>query len=130
MIPARITLTLAYDEREFAFEEPGECVIGRAPDCDIQLPADDEYADVSRHHCVLEIHPPHVQVRDLGSTNGTFVNDRLVGQRPAHQPAEQSGLWPSSARALKNGDELRVGNTVFHVGVHAPFGALAPQYAG
>jgi pSer/pThr/pTyr-binding forkhead associated (FHA) protein len=130
MIPARITLTLAQNEREFVFEEPAECVIGRAADCDIQIPADEEHADVSRHHCVLEIHPPHIQVRDLGSTNGTFVNGRLVGQRPPHQPAEESGLWPSSARALNNGDELRIGNTIFHVVVHAPLGALTAQFAG
>jgi len=60
--------------REFVFDEPAECIIGRAADCDIQIPTDNEHVDVSRHHCVLEIHPPHVQVRDLGSLNGTLVN--------------------------------------------------------
>ena len=120
MIPTRVTLTVAQDElpdKEFVFDEPAECIIGRAADCDIQIPTDGEHGDVSRHHCVVEIHPPHAQVRDLGSLNGTFVNGRSIGRRPANEPTEASGLWPSAAHALQDGDELRVGRTVFRVHV-------------
>ena len=103
MLPARITLTIAHDDelvdREFVFDELAECIIGRAADCDIQIPTDNVHTDVSRHHCVLEIHPPHAQVRDLGSLNGTWVNGRKIGQRPPNEPSEESGLWPSAAHA-------------------------------
>jgi pSer/pThr/pTyr-binding forkhead associated (FHA) protein len=129
MLPTRITLTIAQDnlpDKEFVFDEPAECVIGRAADCDIQIPCDEVHADVSRHHCVVEIHPPHVQVRDLGSLNGTFVNGRKIGQRPPNQPSEESGLWPSAAFALKDGDALRVGNTTFHVNIMAGLEARQP----
>lgn len=53
-----------------------EYVIGRATDCDLQL--DSEF--VSRHHCELLLdHRDHaVRVRDLGSQNGTYVNEKLV----------------------------------------------------
>jgi pSer/pThr/pTyr-binding forkhead associated (FHA) protein len=122
MLPPRIVLTVADDnllEREFIFEEPGECIIGRAPDCDIQIPPADKSVDVSRHHCVLEMHPPFVQVRDLGSLNGTYVNGRKIGQRPRSEPSEDSGLWPSAALALHNGDELRIGGVNFHVRIAA-----------
>jgi eukaryotic-like serine/threonine-protein kinase len=129
MIPAQITLTIVQDgdleNREFVFDEPAECIIGRAADCDIQIPTDNEHVDVSRHHCVLEIHPPHIQVRDLGSLNGTLVNDRKIGQRPPNQPSEESGLWPSAAFTLKEGDELRVGHVIFRV--HITVGATAVQ---
>jgi serine/threonine-protein kinase len=47
--------------------------VGRASDCLIRLPSDLEYCIVSRHHCLLDIAPPEVRVRDLGSLNGTFV---------------------------------------------------------
>jgi pSer/pThr/pTyr-binding forkhead associated (FHA) protein len=128
-IPAYITLTIIQDDdlenREFVFDEPAECIIGRAADCDIQIPTDNVHVDVSRHHCVLEIHPPHIQVRDLGSLNGTFVNDRKIGQRPPNQPSEESGLWPSAAHALKTGDELSVGHVVFRVLITV--GATAQQ---
>jgi eukaryotic-like serine/threonine-protein kinase len=129
MIPTRITLTIAPDdspEKEFVFEEPAECIIGRAADCDIQIPPDGDHADVSRHHCVVEIHPPHVQVRDLGSLNGTFVNGRKIGQRLPNEPTEESGLWPSAAHALRHGDELRVGRTTFHVNVLAGLDVARP----
>ena len=50
---------------------------------------------VSRLHAILEPVASNWLVRDLDSTNGTFVNgERLLGERPLH-----------------NGDELRVGRT-------------------
>jgi pSer/pThr/pTyr-binding forkhead associated (FHA) protein len=132
MLTPRITLTIAHDdereEREFVFDEPAECIIGRAADCDIQIPTGNEHTDVSRHHCVLEIHPPHVQVRDLGSLNGTWVNGRKIGQRPPSEPSEESGLWPSAAYALKHGDELRVGHIVFHVNIAVGHDAALPDF--
>jgi hypothetical protein len=49
---------------------------------------------VSRAHAIVEIAGAQPFVRDLGSTNGTFVNGRRV-----------------SVEALRDGDELRFGNT-------------------
>ncbi|MGW1341556.1 FHA domain-containing protein [Kribbella sp. NPDC002412] len=56
-------------------------LIGRAPDCDLIL----EHPEVSRHHAdLLRIDEVSYELRDLGSTNGTYVNgvrvhSRLVG---------------------------------------------------
>src|SRR5688572_6017484 len=44
--------------------------IGRSPLCQIVL--DD--AEVSAHHCEVYATTEGVQIRDLGSKNGTFVN--------------------------------------------------------
>ena len=49
-------------------------VIGRGSDCDIVI--DDP--GVSRHHVEIEITPQHVVARDMGSTNGTYVEGHLV----------------------------------------------------
>ncbi|MCP3993212.1 MAG: FHA domain-containing protein [Actinomycetia bacterium] len=55
----------------------GELDIGR--DCDGLLLADEE---VSRRHLTLRRHGPAVQITDLGSTNGTFVNGApLIGSQ-------------------------------------------------
>ncbi len=62
--------------------------IGRAPRADFIVDA----ALVSRLHCRLEAADEAVDVIDLSSTNGTFVNDRRVER----------------AR-LGHGDRLRVG---------------------
>ncbi|MFM1768641.1 MAG: hypothetical protein RJA22_1170 [Verrucomicrobiota bacterium] len=62
-----------------------ECVqertaVGRAGDNHLVIP----HASVSEHHCVVLVHGTEVILRDLGSTNGTFVNGlRLVNQQAA-----------------------------------------------
>jgi pSer/pThr/pTyr-binding forkhead associated (FHA) protein len=97
------------------FTRPGPCVIGRSSDCDIQLPTSLEFMEVSRHHCVLDIDPPAVQVRDLGSRNGTFVNGQNIGQRGRGEVpgANAESPW----HPLKEGDELRIGETTLRVDI-------------
>jgi pSer/pThr/pTyr-binding forkhead associated (FHA) protein len=51
-----------------------------------------EAALVSRLHCQLTATADSLQVKDLGSTNGTFVNGRRV-----------------NAAELKDGDKLSIG---------------------
>lgn len=48
--------------------------VGRAPRADFIV----EAALVSRLHCRLTATDRHVEVEDLSSTNGTFVNDKRV----------------------------------------------------
>jgi hypothetical protein len=69
--------------------------LGRDPDVDLTL--DDE--QVSRHHARLTRSGGEVTVEDLGSMNGTYVND---------QPLQGS-------QRLDPGDEVRVGLTVLEL---------------
>jgi pSer/pThr/pTyr-binding forkhead associated (FHA) protein len=73
--------------------------------------------DVSRHHCVLEVEPPVVYLRDLGSRNGTYVNGERIGQRPPWQPPEEFPSDCLPARELHDGDEIQLGGVVFHVNI-------------
>jgi serine/threonine-protein kinase len=86
-------------------------MIGRSEDSQFWLPHDRYF---SRHHCLLEIAPPQCFMRDLGSTNGTFVN----------------GLKVETAH-LKNGDFIQGGETVLEVEVTADvvndFSACSPN---
>ncbi|MBX3411424.1 MAG: FHA domain-containing protein [Pirellulales bacterium] len=69
--------------------------IGRAEDCHLRPKSD----LISRHHCVVMVEDSLVVVRDLGSRNGTFVNDeQIVGERE-----------------LRAGDKLRVGPLQFEL---------------
>lgn len=69
--------------------------IGRAPDCELIL--DDDY--VSTRHARIVRTPPGWAVEDLGSTNGTFVNnERIAVQTP-----------------FNVGDTLRIGRTLMSV---------------
>lgn len=78
-------------------------VIGRDPTCDIVV----EDAAVSSQHARLLWQDAHWIVRDLMSTNGTFVNYSGLdgGERQIRE------------NALRPGSRLRVGQTTFHVTV-------------
>jgi len=69
------------------FPVAGPVVIGRAPECDISVPAD----EMSRRHAMVKPTPDGLQVEDLGSSNGTYINNKRV----------QTGF-------LGPGDELRL----------------------
>lgn len=86
--------------------------IGRKRENDIEL----QDPQVSGHHCEICVQNGRVFVRDLGSTNGTFVNDRRV-----------EAVWLNrddviklGSYRLKIGKNLMVENadrqTIFHVG--------------
>jgi len=49
----------------------GTLIIGREKDCELRSMSE----FVSRHHCVVLHDEYSLRIRDLGSTNGTFVND-------------------------------------------------------
>jgi len=120
MNDAKVTILLVdptVPQKQFVFYEPRTCMVGRETDCDISLPADHAHREVSRHHCLLDIKPPHVRVRDLDSTNGTYVNgQRLVSERPA---PEDTALDEGATAQLHDGDEIRVARTILRVHVEA-----------
>jgi pSer/pThr/pTyr-binding forkhead associated (FHA) protein len=116
----RITLTITRGTspgKTMSFGDRCVCTVGRAGDCVLQLPNDLVHMDVSRHHCLLDIDPPVVRVRDLGSRNGTYVNGINIGQRPRGLNPEAAARLDLPAFSLDGGDELQVGGTVFRVGI-------------
>lgn len=115
--PSRATVTLTLvdgrgERGEFVFDERSTCLIGRAEDCSPRLPNDEHHRSVSRHHCMLDINPPDVRIRDFGSRNGTFVNGVKIGQRDPDQSAVQGRAPGLQERDLKDGDEVRLGRAV------------------
>jgi eukaryotic-like serine/threonine-protein kinase len=117
-VSAQVILTATHGDlqgREYAFDAPAACVVGRCVDCKIRLPGDDW--TISRHHCLLDVDPPYVRVQDLGSLNGTYVNGEKVGQRDRTLSPEDAARVTQPVRELHDGDELRVGSTCFHVAV-------------
>lgn len=76
-----ITQPLAYDLHS------GLNTIGRNPTNDFRIPE----ASVSSFHCELDVTEAGVFVRDLQSTNGTFINEH---------PVEQAQLLPDQVLQL------------------------------
>jgi len=75
----------------------GKTILGRAEDCHLRIPV----GSVSRRHCELTVGPDAVTLRDLGSSNGTFVNNERVTEE----------------RQLSAGDRMVLGPVVFTVQV-------------
>src|SRR5262249_5293176 len=105
---------------QFVFDERTTCLLGRAEDCQARLPSDDHHKTISRHHCLLDINPPDIRIRDFGSLNGTAINGTKIGQRQMGQTPEEAALTPLPEHDLKEGDEIQLGNTVFRVSLFVP----------
>ena len=74
----------------------GVVTIGRKSGNTIML-GDDLKA--SRHHATIQWEDGHYMIRDAGSSNGTFVNNRRLSQ----------------SLVLQSGDQIRIGDTKFRV---------------
>ena len=94
--------------REFCYEQKESIIIGRMNDCNIVIPETD--TTVSRYHCLLDITPPSVIVRDFGSLNGTYLNGEIIGQRDASISVEEARKKRYNEFPMKSGDRLGLGN--------------------
>jgi len=103
-------ITGPHKNRRFCFCGPTRCQMGRAFDCFVQLSGTERDELISRHHCQLDIDPPSVQVRDLGSKNGTFINAQEVASS-LQELAEKAGA------VVNPGDLLTIGGTTVMIDV-------------
>ena len=83
--------------RSFTFERHDTFIVGRSVFVHCPVPED---RALSRDHFMIEINPPQCELRDLGSTNGTFVNNNRVDRV-----------------RLVSGDVIAAGQSVFRVEV-------------
>ncbi len=126
-MPARVQLTLTsgkFAGFTYTFDERSTWIVGKEEKCRLRFPKDADHATISRHHCLFDVNPPFIRVRDLGSRNGTFVNGAKIGQRRSVRP-EQTAAGATQALEidLKNGDEVslgRLGLAVLRVAVETP----------
>ena len=89
-----IVLTGKHKGKKLTFPDR-EIVFGRDKSCNVLLSSD----QISRRHCLLKPSANGLLIVDLGSRNGTYVNDRLVDDE----------------RLLRPGDVIRIGSLSFQV---------------
>ena len=97
--PARAHLVVVApdEQRGRSYELLDELTVGRAAGCHIAL--DDRF--VSQLHARMFRRDDQCFIEDLGSTNGTFLNDEKV----------------TSPALLTKGDHVRIGNVVMELAV-------------
>ncbi len=117
---AKVTLTITEGKlsgRQYIFDSRTSCIIGRDKDCNIKLPNDKNHSAISRYHCLLDINPPDIRIRDFGSKNGTYVNSKKIGQRQENQTPDEAAEDIFPEFDLKDNDEIKLSNTVFNVSI-------------
>jgi DNA-binding winged helix-turn-helix (wHTH) protein len=97
-VPSDQVFRLLWGQREVALAE-GENILGRGTDSLVWIDAQ----SVSRRHARVMVASGLATLEDLGSKNGTFVNGVRLG----------------SAVALRDGDELRIGNVPMTLKVYS-----------
>jgi serine/threonine-protein kinase len=123
LMTVRVTLRVVrgpIQGTEFVFEERTTCLVGRAKDCALRIPEKKGQATLSRYHCLLDINPPNIRIRDFSSLNGTYVNGEKIGQRSQGQKAG-SQEWVSFREVdLKHGDKIYLGGSIIKVRISEP----------
>lgn len=89
--------------RSYVFDGHDTFIVGRSRFVHCSMPED---SALSRDHFLIEINPPRCELRDLGSTNGTFVNEK---------PVERD--------RLESGDRISAGQSIFVVRVEGGSGS-------
>jgi diguanylate cyclase (GGDEF)-like protein len=82
--------------------DQGSIIIGRAPGCDFLL----EDTALSRRHCRIFRAPEGLAIEDLGSSNGTFVDGRLVRTRQSLEVGARINLGRQTVLSLSRQDSL------------------------
>lgn len=103
-------LVFTFVDAQSGEDEPGEVliidrekiVIGRSSASDVVV----EYPDVSRQHASLILTDDGCRLKDLRSTNGTFLNDERVLSEVLLNPGDEIRLG-SSVRFIFQGDVSR-----------------------
>jgi two-component system cell cycle response regulator len=68
---------------------PGETACGRSPECQISL----DFQGISRKHFTIVVHNEEATLNDLGSSNGTFLNNTKI----------------TASQVLNRGDVIKIG---------------------
>ncbi len=85
----KVVLVRFKDEQRKDFPLEGETtILGRRPDCGLRIQTN----DVSRQHCEIRV-DDEVHVKDLGSSNGTYVNGKRVAETTL-QAGDRLGVGP------------------------------------
>lgn len=83
---------------------PGETTVGRNPDCTIPL----DFSGISRKHFSIEVLDDVATVSDLGSANGTYLNNTKLAEPTVLKRADMIKVGAIAMKYLPKGDPERL----------------------
>lgn len=89
----------------------GETTIGRNPDCTIPL----DFGGISRKHFKVNVSNLDVTITDLGSSNGTFVNNQKIQVPTQLNKADMIKIGEIALKFLPKGDTERLTYDKLHL---------------
>lgn len=92
----------------------GETVVGRNPDCTIPL----DFHGVSRRHFTVIVEEGSVSVQDLGSANGTYLNEEKLEATKVLKKADVIKIGSIAMKYLPKGDPERLTYDKLHEEAH------------
>lgn len=92
------------ESKQFSIDG-GKTVIGRKEDCGLRIPL----SEISRKHAILMVDERAVTLRDLGSANGTYVNNKRITEQE-----------------LEPGDHIVIGPVVFTIQIDGKPAEIRP----
>ncbi len=98
----------------------GVFVIGRSTDCNLRIPI----GEVSRRHAELKVSKGVVVIKDLGSSNGTYVNVERTEEREL-EPGDKISIGPVVLTVQIDGEPETIEPVRTDVGGSAGAGAPA-----
>ncbi|HWL93103.1 MAG TPA: FHA domain-containing protein, partial [Phycisphaerae bacterium] len=101
-----VTFGKSGERRDFGLEKKST-VIGRKTDADLRIPL----SQISRAHCEVTLNGRGAILRDLGSSNGTYVNDERI----------------EDETVLDAGDRVRIGPIQFLVQIDGEPAKITPD---
>jgi serine/threonine-protein kinase len=103
-------ITGPHKNARFCLHGRTQCLLGRAPDCFVQLTGDARDQLISRHHCEFEFDPPCVRLTDLDSCNGTFRNGQNITELEKSVADVLTNVDAGTVQ-INSGDIVTVGGT-------------------
>lgn len=102
--------------QEFILDEHDIFTFGRSENNRCYLEGDNY---ISRYHFLIEANPPECNIKDLGSLNGTYINDEKIGGRRKGESQEEAAKHNREV-PLNDGDIIEVGHTTIEVLIDKP----------
>ncbi|OGV44059.1 MAG: hypothetical protein A2X48_12365 [Lentisphaerae bacterium GWF2_49_21] len=112
-MPASVTLKAIEGPlkgREFSYSRKTTIIAGSSAECGLKIPA-----PAPRHLCLIKVYPPELMIEGPDDLKLIFVNGQNIRRLKDRKTPHEDEDSDRNGYELKNGDEIKLGNSVFKI---------------